>query len=332
MRICRVVVIGGSGFVGSRLCELLSEEGIPFLIVDKERSASFPGQCVVADVRDQFALDRLLPADAVWINLAAEHRDDVMPKTLYAEVNVEGARNICRVAESKGIKRIIFTSSVACYGNAPRGTGEDGDIAPVNDYGRTKYLAEEVFREWQLGDASSRTLAILRPTVIFGERNRGNVYNLLRQIALRQFLMIGTGRNEKSMAYVGNVAAFLRQLIREESGNVLFNYVDGPTMDMNFLVGVVRQELGRSPEVSLRLPVWLGIAIGKMADVVAAATGRRLPVSAVRVKKFVSHSLFTADIESIGFSPPYSMEEALRRTIRYEFLTKDKSGPVFFSE
>jgi nucleoside-diphosphate-sugar epimerase len=150
------------------------------------------------------------------------------------------------------------------------------------------------------------------------------VYNLLRQVALGRFLMVGHGRNVKSMAYVGNVAAFLRQLIPEERGNVLVNYVDGPAMDMNSLIGVVRQELGRSPGVGPRLPVWLGLAIGRVADVAAAVTSRKLPVSSVRVK--------TADLASTGFVPPYSMEEALRRTIRYEFLTADKTGPLFYSE
>lgn len=329
---CSVAVIGGSGFVGTRLCELLRDEGVDFLIVDKRVSESFPQQCVVADVRDEAALAQALPAGAVWINLAAEHRDDVSPKSLYDDVNVEGARNICRVAANKGIRRIVFTSSVACYGNAPARTGEDGEILPFNDYGRTKYLAEEVFRDWQRADAAHRTLAVVRPTVIFGERNRGNVYNLLRQIALKRFLMVGSGRNVKSMAYVGNVAAFLRQLIPAGHGNVLVNYVDGPAMDMNSLVGVVRQELGRSPGVGPRLPIWLGLAIGRLADVAAVATSRKLPVSNVRVRKFISDSHFTADLDAVGFVPPYSMEEALRRTIRYEFLTADKTGPVFYSE
>lgn len=329
---CSVAVIGGAGFVGTRLCELLRDDGVEFLIVDKRASESFPDRSLLADVRDQAALERVLPADAVWINLAAEHRDDVSPKSLYDDVNVEGARNICRAAASKGVGRIVFTSSVACYGNAPPGTGEDGKIAPFNDYGRTKFLAEEVFRDWQREDAAHRTLAIVRPTVIFGERNRGNVYNLLRQIALKRFLMVGHGRNVKSMAYVGNVAAFLRQLVTADSGNLLVNYVDGPALDMNTLVGVVRQELGRSPGVGPRLPVWLGLILGRMADVVAVATSRKLPVSAVRVRKFVSDSHFSADLASTGFVPPYSMEEALRRTIRHEFLGPTRTGPVFYSE
>ena len=112
---------------------------------------------------------------------------------------------------------------MACYGNAPPGTGEGGAIAPFNDYGRTKFLAEEVYRAWQRDDPSRRTLAIVRPTVIFGEQNRGNVYNLLRQIASGRFVMVGAGRNTKSMAYVGNVAAFLSELLSTRHGNVLVN-------------------------------------------------------------------------------------------------------------
>jgi len=326
-----VVVIGGSGFIGTRLCELLRDAGVPFLIVDKRASETFPDLCTIADVRDLAALERELPAGAVWVNLAAEHRDDVSPKNLYHDVNVQGARNICRAAAGKGIRRIVFTSSVACYGNA-RGTGEDGDIAPFNEYGRTKFLAEEVFREWQLEDAERRTLAIVRPTVIFGERNRGNVYNLVRQIAMGRFVMIGEGHNVKSMAYVGNLAAFLLALISEKRGNVLVNYVDEPAMDMNALVKTVRMELGRSPTVGVRLPLWLGLAIGKLADVAATVTRRKFPISSVRVRKFVSNSHFTTAVSELGFVPPYPMEEALRQTIRFEFLSGDRTGPVFFSE
>jgi nucleoside-diphosphate-sugar epimerase len=70
---------------------------------------------------------------------------------------------------------IIFTSTVAVYGFAKIGTEESGKIAPFNDYGRTKYEAEEVFKAWQAEAPEERTLVIIRPTVVFGEQNRGNV-------------------------------------------------------------------------------------------------------------------------------------------------------------
>lgn len=327
-----VVVFGGAGFVGTRLCELLRDAGRSFLIVDKRMSETFPAQTVLADVRDPAALARVAPFAPVWVNLAAEHRDDVSPISLYQEVNVEGARNLSRAAAGKAVPRIVFTSSVACYGNAPPGTDETGEIAPTNEYGRTKFEAEEVFRSWQREAPATRSLAVVRPTVVFGERNRGNVYNLLRQIALRRFVMVGPGRNVKSMAYVGNLASFLRELLDERHGDVLANYVDRPAIDMNSLVGIVRKELGRSPESRLRLPIPVGLSIGMLADVFARVTRRKLPVSAVRVRKFTTDSCFTTRVSLSGFDAPYPMDEALRRTIRFEFLDGRTAGPVFYTE
>ena len=122
---------------------------------------------------------------------------------------MEGAQILCRVCEEKGINKIVFTSSVAVYGFAPSGTGEDGRINPFNEYGRTKALAEDVYRDWRRRDPDNRSLIIVRPTVVFGEGNRGNVYNLLNQINSGTFAMIGSGNNKKSMAYVDNLSAFL---------------------------------------------------------------------------------------------------------------------------
>jgi len=184
-------IVGGSGFIGTRLSILLKRDEVEFKIVDKVISEAFPSQTVLADVRSAEALESAVSENSILINLAAEHRDDVRPISLYDEVNVQGARNLCEVARQKGINKIIFTSTVAVYGFAPLGTDETGAISPFNEYGRSKYAAELIFKEWQQEDTSNRTLVIVRPTVAFGEQNRGNVYNLLRQIASGRFVMAG---------------------------------------------------------------------------------------------------------------------------------------------
>ena len=71
------------------------------------------------------------------------------------------------MCKEKAINKIIFTSTVAVYGFAGAGTDESGEIKPFNEYGRSKFEAEEIFRGWQKGQNSS--LIIVRPTVIFGE-------------------------------------------------------------------------------------------------------------------------------------------------------------------
>lgn len=328
-----VSVVGGSGFIGTRLCaRLAGRGGAGFHIFDKSRSQTFRDLTRVGDVRSVEDLRTHIPAGAIIVNLAAEHRDDVSPRTLYDEVNVQGARNICTVAREKHVRCIVFTSSVAVYGFAPLGTDESGTINPFNDYGRTKYEAEQVLRAWQEEAPDTRTLVIVRPTVVFGENNRGNVYNLLRQIAIGRFVMIGDGMNRKSMAYVENVAAFLQRSLTAPPGVHVFNYVDKPDFTMNELVAQVSNLLGRPSASRIRLPVAAGLLIGSCFDAVAKVSGRKFPISAVRVRKFCANSVYGSAAFNAGFTPPVPMEQALERTVRHEFLAPASDGPLFFSE
>lgn len=328
-----VSVVGGSGFIGTRLSGRLSRNaGAQFQIVDKVHGHAFPEQTTIADVRSVEQLRSSIREHDVIVNLAAEHRDDVRPLNLYDDVNVGGARNICTVAREKGVSTIVFTSSVAVYGFAPIGTSESGNISPFNDYGRTKYEAEQVFKAWQAEAPDERTLVIIRPTVVFGEQNRGNVYNLLRQIASGRFVMVGSGENRKSMAYVENVAAFIEHSMTFKPGVHIYNFIDKPDFTMNQLVGSVKRILGQSEKIGLRLPYALGYAIGKGFDLVAAITGKRLAISSIRVKKFCANSVYNTAIDKTGFVPPVPLAQALEKTIRHEFIEKHDDEPLYFSE
>lgn len=326
-----VAVVGGSGFIGTRLVQRLIGTRTT-VIIDKRISDDFPDLCRIADVRDADSLRQAIPQGAVLVNLAAEHRDDVTPRSLYDEVNVQGARNLCDVAREKAVQTIVFTSTVAVYGFAPIGTDETGAIAPFADYGRTKHAAEGIFRAWQAEDPLRRSLFILRPTAVFGERNRGNVYNLLRMIAAGRFIMVGAGTNRKSIAYVENVAAFLELGLAAGPGVHLYNYIDKPDFDMNTLVAEVRHALGKPRAIRLRLPVTAALLFGSVLDGIAAITGRKFPISAIRVRKFTSDSVFGTAITPALFVPPVPLDEAIRRTITYEFVDDNRTVPTFETE
>tara|TARA_R110002110_G_scaffold2830_1_gene14167 strand:+ start:98808 stop:99797 length:990 start_codon:yes stop_codon:yes gene_type:complete len=327
-----ISLIGGSGFIGTRMASRLRSSGSEFYILDKQSSASFPDLTKTVDVRSLDDLRANIEESSLLINLAAEHRDDVRPKSLYDKVNIDGARNICLVAREKGISKIIFTSSVAVYGFAPPDTDERGNINYFNDYGRTKYEAENIYREWQAESPDERTLVIVRPTVVFGEGNRGNVYNLLRQIASGNFLMFGAGNNKKSMAYVENVAAFLEYSLSFAPGVHIYNYIDKPDFTMNELIIKVRETIFHKKGVGLRLPAKLGLVIGYLADTFSAITRKQLPVSSIRVKKFLATTQFSTSVAATDFIPPVSLEEGLARTLRYEFLEDNSEKQIFETE
>jgi len=327
-----IALVGGSGFIGTRLSGRLLKKNCKLSIIDKVKSVKYPDISRLADVRSLDQLGAAISPSTVLINLAAEHRDDVSPASLYDDVNVTGARNLCNIAATKGINTIIFTSSVAVYGFAPLDTGEEGGISPFNDYGRTKYEAENIFKEWQLEKPFVRTLVIVRPTVVFGEGNRGNVYNLLRQISSNKFIMIGGGENRKSMAYVENLTAFIEFSLNFKPGIHTFNYVDKPDFSMNHLVSHVQTLVGKSSEIKFRLPYFFGIVIGSFFDLMALILGKKFSISRIRVKKFCSNSVYSSAVDNTGFIRPVSLLDGIASTVKYEFLENHENESVFYTE
>ena len=327
-----ITVIGGSGFIGTRLCHLLNDQNIPFEIIDLKASNSFPERTKVGDIREYESF-RSLVAGKIIILLAAVHRDDVKDHREYYNTNVDGTRNVCRVAEEIGVENIVFTSTVAVYGFADADTGEDGAIDPFNDYGKSKVEGEIVLNDWFNQGEADRALTIVRPTVVFGEGNRGNVFNLLNQISSGKFVMVGNGRNRKSMAYVGNIAAFLKYVAETPNGRRVSNYVDKQDFDMNTLVSHTQQVLTGKSVIGLRISFPVGLCLGYVADAVARITGKTLPISSIRVRKFCATTAFaTAAFDKLGFSAPFSLEQGLSRTLKSEFLEPDPNREIFFTE
>lgn len=320
----KILILGGSGFVGSRLVEILLKDNYQVTIGDLVESAFYPELWQRCDVCSDEDLRRVMPGHDCIVNLAASHRDDVRPLSLYTRNNVEGAEHVCKIASELKIHRILFTSSVAIYGFPEYAYDEDGPKRPFNEYGRTKLLAEAVYEKWQKADPANQ-LHVVRPTVIFGERNRGNVYNLFKQLASRCFLLVGDGTNCKSMAYVGNIVAFLKWNIEENKESYsVFNYVDKPDFTMNDLVGGFEKIMNRRMP-TLRLPFWLGLLGGYCFDLLSFLTGKKLVVSSVRIRKFCAQTVFSSDrMQKTSFRPPFDMVEALRKTVEFEFLNQKK--------
>lgn len=112
----KITLIGASGFVGTRLIDLLKQNNCELQNIDKQQSRFHSEITAIANVLDKQTLISLLKGTDVVILLAAEHRDDVTPTSFYYDVNVGGMRNTLEAMEANGVKRIIFTSSVAVYG------------------------------------------------------------------------------------------------------------------------------------------------------------------------------------------------------------------------
>ena len=140
--------------------------------------------------------------------------------------------------------------------------------------------------------------------------------------------MIGNGKNKKSMAYVQNVAAFLEYSMSFKPGLHIYNYIDKPDFEMNDLVYFVQKRLSPKNKIIFRLPRFLGILLGYIGDFVANLTGTSVPITSIRIKKFLATTQFSSSVRKTGFVAPVSLEEGLNRTLTNEFL-KDNSEKSF---
>ncbi len=329
----KIAMIGASGFVGTRLIDLLKDDKqYEIKNIDLQPSHFFNDITVIGDVREQEKIDSELKGYDAVVLLAAQHRDDVSPTSLYYDTNVGGMEVTLRAMEKNGIKRIVFFSSVAVYGLNKENPDENHPADPFNHYGKSKWQAEQVLQKWYETHADWN-IDIIRPTVIFGERNRGNVYNLLKQISSGKFLMVGNGKNRKSMAYVGNIVAFVKYMIDNVTdGYNVFNYIDKPDTDMNNLVAHVSKVLNKHIPAT-HFPYWLGMLGGYCFDALAFVTRKKLTVSSVRVKKFCATTEFDATkVHSCGFKAPFTLEEGLARTLEFEFVHPRTDDITFKSE
>lgn len=329
-----IKLIGASGFVGTRLIAQLKESDNNYQLfnIDLLPSHFFNDITEIGDVRIQNCIDEKIKGGDCVVLLAAQHRDDVSPTSLYYDTNVGGLEVTLRAMEKNNIKRLVFFSSVAVYGINKDNPNEDSPKDPFNHYGKSKWEAEKVLMEWHKTH-QDWNINIIRPTVIFGERNRGNVYNLLQQISGGRFLMIGKGVNKKSMAYVGNIVAFVQYMIENcNEGYNVFNYIDKPDLNMNQLVSHVSKVLNKHIP-STHFPYWLGMLGGYGFDLLAFITRKKLSISSVRVKKFCATTQFDATkVSKTTFKPPFSLEQGLARTLEFEFLHPRTDDITFKSE
>lgn len=329
----RIVVLGGSGFIGSHLIPALIEIGMRVVNYDlydpihplPDSVTDFRG-----DIRDAAKLtESFAGADAV-VNLAAAHHDFGITEATFESVNVAGARAITEALTSTGINNLCFYSSVAVYGEQSGTPTETTPPAPSNIYGRTKLQAEGVYRTWAAAESDRRVL-IVRPAVVFGPRNVANMYRLIDQIARRRFISVGSGKNEKSMVYVENIVAAIVQLWTAEPQvePEIINCVDEPSLTSAEIIDCVYQSLGRRTP-RFHLPLKPAIWAAKPLDLVAKVTKKNLPITSNRIEKLgAAETVFSGGLLTrLGINSPVPLRTGIERMTQW-YLNADHDPDAY---
>ena len=312
-----IVLIGGSGFIGSNLAYKLKQYKKDFKILDINLNPEFKNWTVIVNILDKNNLIKNIPANSVIINLAAIHRDDEKREDYYS-VNVEGSKNICEAAELKNCKKIIFLSSVAIYGFAKPFSDENSFQNPYNYYGKSKKKAEKIYLNWNK-ESQDNQLIIIRPTAVFGPGNRGNIFTLINQIYKGPFFMVGKGKNTKSIAYIENVTDFIIHLLWLRKKLVITNYVDEPQLTLHELIMFCKKELKDNTKLKT-IPFQVIFFVAIIFDFISFFVNKKFKISKIRIKKFITESSYSSNFN--GFVAKHSLKDGLSVTIKKQFNIK----------
>ena len=318
-----ILVTGNVGFIGRYLTKALAEKGFKVRGIDLRplRESHDVVSHVQGNILDQVSVRKAMEGADSIIHLAAAHRDFGIDRDEYYRVNVDGTKMLLQTATEMKIKRFVFYSSVSVYG-ASQPSSDDTAPNPNNDYGASKLKAEEAIRAWAQ-EGPAREVIILRPTVVFGPRNRANIFKLVRQVCDRRFIWVGNGENIKSVAYVENVVDATIMLLNTMAPGVLtLNYSDRPQRTTKEIVAIIAQKAGISVP-RRRIPISVALQALRILDLIGNITRRDLPITSARILKFNTPTCHNAEkIFALGFQPRFSIEEGFEKNVGWYLANK----------
>nr|ABH03001.1 SpaP [Spirochaeta aurantia] len=223
----RVVVIGGSGFVGTELCRQLKQAGHEPVVFDLEAPKMPEVPSIRGDLRNLEDLARLsLGPDDLVVNLAARQYHSTVPRrarqAFFEDVNTEGVRQLLAYMESRSCRRLVLFSTDMVYGlpqTVPVPTTHRR--TPFGPYGTSKKKAEDLcFEARSLGFK----VTIVRPRMIMGPGRLGILKKLFGLIERGLPVpMIGSGRNCYQMVSVADCATAVLKIMERGIPNAEIN-------------------------------------------------------------------------------------------------------------
>ncbi len=300
------LVTGASGFVGQGLLRTLQQRSIPFRATSRRGG---DGLFAVGDLDGATDWSAALEGVDVVVHLAAVNQNVVegSPAVLaqYRSVNVEGTINLARQAAAAGVRRFVFLSSIKANGEATtRGAPFTATATPdpQSDYGRTKLEAERLLLA--LGASSTMQVVVIRSPLVYGPGMRGSFQALVRLVQRGLPLPFASIDNRRSMVYLENLTDLIVTAVNHpDAAGATFMVADAKSPSTPELVRMIAAASGSSASLLPFPPVLLELA--------GSVAGKRELVH--RLTR--SLEVDTLETRRLGWTPPFSMDEALVRTL-----------------
>ena len=304
-----VLVTGGAGFIGSHLVRQLLDAEHQVTVLDNVSTGTWQHlpqgketcTCWEMDIRDKAAREKIEQAKFdVIVQLAGQTMVDVSIKDpeFDASENIMGTINVLEEARNSGVKRIIFASTAAAYGDVTEDKlpiREEETLAPMSFYGLTKVAVEKYLKLYH--DLYGLDYVALRFANVYGERQgdtgEGGVISIFaKRIAKDQGITVfGDGKQTRDFIYAGDIAAGIIAAMTTDKANAVYN-------------------LSNQTETSLL----------ELIELMAKASGKTVePAFAAPREGDINRSMLCheAAVQNLNWQPKMDLAEGLARTINY---------------
>jgi nucleoside-diphosphate-sugar epimerase len=317
----RVLLIGGTGFIGSRLLTQLLDNGHQINLVVNRTKPPVPEGPSVKYHRCNL-LDPVnfrsagFKADAA-INAAGQLRVHGVPEEHYWKVHYEATKHILEECARFKIKRLLQVSTTGVYGVTGRvPVGEEGPMRPSDIYEKTKWEAERYAREC-CGEGEVE-LVVARPSLVYGPGDR-HLLGLFKAIRWGVFRIVGDGENLVHPIFIDDLSdGLMACLERPDAKGGTYNLVGKEPVSFRRFCEAIAASLGRKLPRA-RLPRGVARAAGGVMEGLRAVTRVEMPLTRARVDFMTSSRVYDGRRarEELGFRPKVGLEEGMERAVRW---------------
>jgi len=320
----RVLITGGTGFIGSRLGHKCLQQGHSVVVLGQENTPAESqnkkvleqegAEIVLGSVTErEKILDLLSNVDVVYHLAAIQHEMNI-PDQSFWDVNVLGTKNLLEVSVTKGIRRFVHGSTIGVY-RSLRGTIDESSLCrPDSIYGVTKLEGEKVVLSFK----DKLQVVVIRIPEVYGPGDR-RLLKLFRTIQKKIFFMIGDGKNLHHPIYIDDlIGALLAAAKYEKAVGEILLIAGKETVTTENMVATIADQLGaKIPR--FRAPLSLFWVIAAVAETLLRPLGIQPPIHRRRMDFFrKSFTLSGAKaFNTLDFVPKVSFREGVRETAKW---------------
>ncbi len=315
----RVLLVGGTGFIGSRLLGRLLAGGHHInLVIHRNRPEIAEGKTLKfhnVDLLDPVGFRSAAFKADVAVNVAGQLRVPGLADEHYWKVHYEATKHILEECTRFHLRRLVLVSTTGVYGVTGRTpVAEIGPMKPGDIYERTKWEAERYAREYSRG--GELDLIVARPSLVYGPGDR-HLLGLFKAIRRGLFRIVGDGSNLVHPIFVDDLVEGLVACVESPAATGgTFNLVGKEPVTFRRFCEAIARALGRRLPAAA-LPRGLARGIGGVMEGVRLVTRLDMPLSRARVDFMTSDRAYDGSHarDVLKFLPPTDLEEGMSRAV-----------------